>query len=150
VTERSQPKDCPKAPLSNPSPCSILSIETGAQLVSRINQCSRCGWVDPVYLDAYAELGYKRRLNKIEQRTAMAISGEPFTFVRSSESDVTLDEALGQALGAASMCWERPEDAGTFDMARAKQIFEQLKKLLVEKARAERRSLVEEIGRNFH
>jgi hypothetical protein len=138
MSERSQPADCPKSPVSDPRPCAMLSVETGASLVSRINQCTRCGWVDPVYLDAYAELGYKRRLNKIEQRTAMAISGEPFTFVRSSEADVTLDEALGQALGAASMCWEHPEKAGTFNDQRAKRIFEQLKALLQEKSRADR------------
>lgn len=146
----SQPEDCPKAPAGTGLKCSVLSVETGAQLVSRINQCSRCGWVDPVYLDAYAELGYKRRLNKIEQRTAMAISGEPFTFVRSSEEDITIDEALGQALGAASMCWDPEPYGSVFNSARAKRIFEQLKKLLQEKARADRVALVDEIVRNTH
>jgi hypothetical protein len=130
-----QPEDCPKAPAGTGLKCSVASIETGAQLVSRINQCTRCGWVDPVYLDAYAELGYKRRLSKVEQRTAMAISGEPFTFIRSSERDVTLDEALAQALGAASLCWDPQPDAVTFQSARAHRIFRELRKLIQEKTK---------------
>lgn len=144
------PLDCPKAPAGTALGCSMGLVATGALLVSQMEQCSRCGWVDPASLDRYAEVGYKRSLSKIEQRTAMAISGEPFTFVRSSTEDITLDEALGQALGAASMCWERPEDAGTFDGSRAKRIFEQLKLLLQEKSKKDRRNLMEEILRNTH
>jgi hypothetical protein len=150
MSDRTQPEDCPKSPVSDPRPCAMSSVETGASLVSRINQCTRCGWVDPASLDAYAELGYKRKLTASQSRTAMAIEGEPFTFVRSSEADITLDEALGQALGAASMCWQYPERAGIFDDQRAARIMDQLKKLLAEKARDERRALAEEIGRNFH
>lgn len=37
-----------------------------------------------------------------------------------------IDEAVGQAIGAASMCWEHVEDAGVFDSTRAKQIVDEL------------------------
>ena len=39
--------------------------------------------------------------------------------------DVTLEEWVGQALGAASMCW-RPTPTGEFDSVRAGQIHEAL------------------------
>jgi hypothetical protein len=142
------PLDCSKAPKGTALSCAMGPVDTGSKLVPKIIQCSRCGWVDPASLDAYAELGFKRSLSKIEQRTAMAIEGEPFTFVRSSEADVTLDEALGQALGAASMCWTNVEGAGRFKQHRAKQIFEQLKLLLQEKSKEDRAALVQEIVDN--
>lgn len=125
-------------------------VDTGSKLVPKFIQCSRCGWVDPFSLDAYAELGFKRSLSKIEQRTAMAISGEPFTFVRSSEADVSLDEALGQALGAASMCWTNVEGAGRFKEHRAKEIFRELKKLLQEKSLQDRKAIGEAIIEQLH
>lgn len=143
-----EPGECSHSPIDAPAPCAISLVPTGSKLVATIEQCTRCGWVDPASLDRAAEIGYKRSLTKIEQRTAMAISGEPFTFVRSSDEDITLDEALGQALGAASMCWERPEDAGTFNSVRAKRIFEQLKLLLQEKSLEDRREIAKEIIRN--
>lgn len=142
--------DCPKAPKGSALTCAMGTIDTGSNLVPKFMQCSRCGWVDPASLDAYAELGFKRALNKTEQRTAMAISGEPFTFVRGSERDITLDEAIGQALGAASMCWEKPESAGAFDGSRAKQIFTELKKLMQEKAAEDRKAIGEAIIQQLH
>jgi hypothetical protein len=39
---------------------------------------------------------------------------------------LTLEEAVYQALGAASVCWENMEDAGVFDSDRAKMIGDQL------------------------
>lgn len=44
------------------------------------------------------------------------IEGEPFTFAT----------AIGQAIGAASMCWATVDGAGAFDSERACQIIEAL------------------------
>jgi hypothetical protein len=38
----------------------------------------------------------------------------------------TLEQAVGEALGAASMCWETPEGAGVFDSSAASGIADQL------------------------
>jgi hypothetical protein len=35
---------------------------------------------------------------------------------------LTIQEAVFQAIGAASVCWEHPEKAGVFDSDRAKDI----------------------------
>lgn len=40
--------------------------------------------------------------------------------------DHTIEEAVFQALGAASMCWEWPQFAGVFDSIRAQAIGEEL------------------------
>jgi hypothetical protein len=40
--------------------------------------------------------------------------------------DTPVDEAIGIALGAASMCWEHPQAAGVFDSQRAAAISEEL------------------------
>jgi len=34
----------------------------------------------------------------------------------------TVEEIVGQAVGAASMCWTKPEGAGEFDSERASKI----------------------------
>lgn len=34
----------------------------------------------------------------------------------------TLREVVFQAVGAASVCWDTPQDAGVFDSTRAKEI----------------------------
>lgn len=39
---------------------------------------------------------------------------------------LTLEELVFQALGAASTCWESPEDAGVFDSTRCKEVGEEL------------------------
>ena len=44
--------------------------------------------------------------------------------------DVPVHEAVGQAIGAASMCWETPEGAGEFDSTRASAIVDELMSLL--------------------
>lgn len=131
------PKECPAAPIQQggaPIPCSMITIRTGSDKIKFVEQCSRCGYLNPQVLDNWADDAAKRSLNASQMRTAMAISGEPFTFVRSSDADITLSEAIGQALGAASMCWEHPEGAGTFDSERAGRIFAELYKLIQEKA----------------
>jgi hypothetical protein len=117
------PAECPSSPGSDPVRCSMMAIRTGSEIIQVIEQCTRCGWTDPASLDRWAELWYKRRLDKMEQRIALATSGEPFTFVRGSDQDITLNEALGQALGAASMCWQYPERAGEFQSERAARIY---------------------------
>jgi hypothetical protein len=42
------------------------------------------------------------------------------------ESGTSLDEAVGVAIGAASVCWESPEGAGVFLSERAAAISEEL------------------------
>lgn len=37
-----------------------------------------------------------------------------------------IEEFIGQAVGAASMCWSSPEGAGEFDSTRACQIVEEI------------------------
>lgn len=44
----------------------------------------------------------------------------------------TVEEAIFQALGAASMCWEHIEKAGIFESTRAKAIGDDLVARLVE------------------
>ena len=46
-----------------------------------------------------------------------------FTFHENPDgSPLTPQEIIFQALGAASVCWDRPEDAGVFHSVRAKAI----------------------------
>lgn len=42
------------------------------------------------------------------------------------EGPISLSEAVGQALGSASVCWENPAGAGTFDSTRCGEIYEWL------------------------
>jgi hypothetical protein len=44
-----------------------------------------------------------------------------FEFTLGPDESITLHSAIFQALGAASMCWERPPE-GVFDSTRAKEI----------------------------
>lgn len=130
------PKECPAAPIQQggvPIPCSMIELRTGSEKIKFVLQCSRCGYLDPGKLDEWADLATKRSLTASQMRTAMAISGEPFTFVRGSDADITLAEAVGQALGAASMCWEHPEAAGEFNSARAERIYKALMAIIAEK-----------------
>lgn len=50
----------------------------------------------------------------------------PILMDGSESQPKTLTEAVGQALGAASVCWENPGGAGIFDSTRAKQIADEL------------------------
>lgn len=43
-----------------------------------------------------------------------------------SVADLSLEEAVFQALGAASVCWETPEGAGVFDSSRCRAIGDRL------------------------
>jgi hypothetical protein len=40
--------------------------------------------------------------------------------------DTPLEEVIGNAIGAGSMCWEHPEKAGVFDTERASQIMDEV------------------------
>lgn len=128
-----QPEDCPKTPMGQVlTPCAMSEVETGAKLIKTAVQCTRCGWVDPKSLDRWAEHAIKSSLNRTASAVALAVDGRPFTFVQSTEHPLTLANGLAQALGAASACWENLEHAGGFDAARAKEIFDQIYKLVHE------------------
>lgn len=94
-----------------------------AKLIRMIERCALCGWIDGAGLDRWAEQAYKEQMEKRAQRIAMAAESEPFSFHQSSGEDLKLSEVLGQALGAASMCWESPEKAGVFDSTRAARVY---------------------------
>jgi hypothetical protein len=40
---------------------------------------------------------------------------------------VDIEQFIGEAVGAASMCWSNPEGAGVFDSERAARIAEEIK-----------------------
>lgn len=50
-----------------------------------------------------------------------------FWFQRNEDQSLSLEEAIGQAIGAGSMCWENPAGAGEFDSRRAGEIVRALK-----------------------
>ncbi|MEU8023693.1 hypothetical protein AB0B88_15910 [Micromonospora haikouensis] len=62
----------------------------------------------------------------IEPPTQPATPREPWTFTRRDDEPLTLTEAVGQAIGSASACWEHLDRAGVFDSTRAKQIVDAL------------------------
>jgi hypothetical protein len=130
------PQDCPAAPVQPggaPIPCSMMEIRTRSESIKYVTQCTRCGYIDAAELDRWTESWYKSRIGSMAQRIALASDGEPFTFIRTSQTDISLHEALGQALGAASMCWEFPHAGGVFQSERAVRIYDQLWKLIQEK-----------------
>lgn len=45
-----------------------------------------------------------------------------FEFVRELDGTLSKEDAIFQAIGAASMCWENVGEAGVFDSTRAKEI----------------------------
>ena len=50
-------------------------------------------------------------------------TSQPFQFTAShAGEDITVNNAVFQALSAASMCWDSVQDAGSFHSTRAKQI----------------------------
>jgi hypothetical protein len=131
-----QPMDCPSAPMQGREfevpqrliPCAMGPVDIGSEIIKTIDQCSRCGWVDPASLDRWAEDWYKRRMDMVMSRTALAAVGEPFTFVRGSERDITLDEGLAQAMAAATAMGQ-----GQVTIERTQQIFKELRALIDEK-----------------
>lgn len=49
---------------------------------------------------------------------------QKFEFQRAEEDELTLESAIGQAIGAASVCWLSETGLGVFDSDRAKEIAE--------------------------
>ena len=129
------PESCPRAPgREGPSiPCSIEAVKTGAELIGYLAQCSRCGWIDPVDLDRKAEAAHAKLMDGMSQRIAMASGMYPFAFVEQTGSTLTLIEGISQAMAAAAMAWESPGSAGRYDAARARQIGQELHRLIDEK-----------------
>lgn len=100
----------------------MISIKTGATLVRFVEQCTDCDWIDPASLDWWAEDAIKNANSDRAKRISIAASMTPFQFVQSSGEELTLEEILFQALGAASMCWVGGTGDLEFDSVRAKEI----------------------------
>lgn len=101
----------------------MVSIKMGEDCpVKFIERCHHCGWIDEASLQWWVDDAIKLSNSKRAQRIAVAASNSPFRFVQMPGEELTLEEILFQALGAASMCWATPEDAGEFDSARAKEV----------------------------
>lgn len=90
--------------------------------VKFIERCHVCGWIDEASLAWWVEDAIKLSLSKRAQRIAIAASQTPFAFVQTAGDDLTLEEILFQALGAASMCWVGGTGDLEFDSSRAKEI----------------------------
>lgn len=99
----------------------MVSI-SGGEMVRFVERCSLCGWIDAAALDRWAEDSIKNAMSKRAQRIAVAADTEPFAFAQPSSGDLSLEEVLFQALGAASMCWMPRPSHAEFDSARAHRI----------------------------
>lgn len=102
----------------------MLSVKTNSESVPYVETCLNCGWVDGLALNWWADNFLKTQLSARAARIAVATETEPFAFAQSSDSELTLEEVLFQALGAASVCWEKKGllQAGIFNSTRAKEI----------------------------
>lgn len=105
----------------------MVSVRTGSALIPFIERCGKCDWIDEAALTRAAEHAIKSAGTTRAQNIAVAIGTEPFAFVVRPGQDLDINEVLGQALGAASMCWEFPDLAGEFDSTRAAQIYAALR-----------------------
>lgn len=114
----------------NPDECTpgrteheMLSRKMGeGTSVGYVEQCVHCHFIDEASLNWWVEDAIKNNLSKRAQRIAIAAESEPFQFAQGLDAPITLEEILFQALGAASMCWESPDKAGTFNASRAKLV----------------------------
>lgn len=114
MMEGTQPEECPISPgvsEGDPTPCALGDVSTGAKYIRMIQQCSRCGWVNPVALDGWAEQAAKEMLPAAAQRTALAASGSTFAFVQTRGQVLSLREAVSQALAAANLLEVPPDPA---------------------------------------
>lgn len=100
----------------------MISVKTDSELVRYVEQCTDCSWIDPASLTWWAENAIKVSMSKRAQRIAIAASQTPFAFIQTSGEDLTLEEIIFQALGAASMCWIGGNGDLEFDSSRAKEI----------------------------
>jgi hypothetical protein len=106
----------------------MVSVKTASPAVPYVERCSDCSWIDPTALQWWADNAVKNSLNERARRIAVAAETEPFSFVNSAGlPEPDLDEILGQALGAASMCWVGGTGDLEFDSTRAKAIWEALR-----------------------
>lgn len=85
---------------------------TGGKLIRMISQCIHCDLVDGAALDRWAEQAYKEQMNQRAQQIALAAGTEPFAFVQQTGQELTLEDVLLQALGAASAHSAEMADTG--------------------------------------
>jgi hypothetical protein len=105
----------------------MLSVKTWSTKVPYVEVCTDCGWIDGASLEWWADNAIKNSLNERARRIAVATETEPFAFVQGSDGDLDLTEILGQALGAASVCWVGGTGPLEFDSVRAARIFTALR-----------------------
>jgi hypothetical protein len=76
-----------------------------------------------------------------------------FTFTREHDGTLPLRSAVMQAIGRASVCWEKPEGAGVFDSAAAEEVGNALLALIGEEpllGLATTRRIIEEVAARVH
>jgi hypothetical protein len=109
----------------------MFSVKTNSSKVPFVEICARtetCGWIDGASLDWWADNAVKSSLTARAGRIAVASETNPFQFVQGSDQDLTLQEILGQALGAASMCWDPKPESQVFESTRAAQVYRALQR----------------------
>lgn len=109
----------------------VVSIRTNSEMVPWIERCKECGTIDSRALEQTGQSIIKRSLSERAARIAVTADSEPFAFTQRSDEDLTLEEVLGQALGAASMCWVGGTGNLEFDGTRAKVVYEALMREVV-------------------
>lgn len=116
-------------PICQEMDCEMQSIKVNSKEIRYVERCRVCGWIDGMSLSWWAEDAIKQSGSKLAQRISVATQSDPFRFVQGSREDLTLDEILGQALGAASVCWSKEDlmSSGTFNSIRAQQIWTALR-----------------------
>lgn len=91
--------DCPR---SSDGLHVMRDWQTGGKLIRSISLCAECFAVDGAALDRWAEQSFKEQMNRRSQQIALAAGTEPFAFVQATGQDLTLEDVLLQALGAAT------------------------------------------------
>lgn len=104
----------------------MISIKTSSPMVPWIERCQDCGLIDSHALEQTGHQIIKVSLSERAGRIAVTAESEPFAFTQNSFDDLDLQEVLGQALGAASVCWVGGTGSLEFDGTRAKAIYEAL------------------------
>lgn len=114
--------------------CGLPSVQDVVQMretneIRRVSVCNlhvgsayRYGWHDP-------------RSDGPTEPTRLAheaIATKPFSFIVRDGEELGLEEAVFQALGAASMCWSEPPN-GVFESRRAEAIGQKLLQFISEK-----------------
>jgi len=69
-----------------------------------------------------------------------------FTFTNRQDEPLTIETAVFEAIGAASVCWESMEGTGTFQDGRAKEIAETLLALIHDRTGVEKREVTMSAG----